>query len=46
MAFEASTKFLLDLRFVFGSIYFVANKLGDLSMQDPEQQEVSGSSLE
>jgi hypothetical protein len=43
MPFESTTKFLPDLRFVFGSLYFIANKLGDLSMQEPEQQEVSGS---
>jgi hypothetical protein len=40
MMFQASAKFLPGSGFVFGSLHFIANKLGDLSLQEPEQQKV------
>jgi hypothetical protein len=43
IAFKSSTKFLLGSRFIFGSMYFVANELGDLRTQELVQQEILGS---
>jgi hypothetical protein len=39
IAFKTLAKFSPGTRFVYGSLHFVANRLGDLSMQEPEQQE-------
>jgi hypothetical protein len=39
MAFESMTKFLLGSRLVFRSILFIAKKMGDLRLQEPEQHE-------
>jgi hypothetical protein len=41
MTFQASAKFLPGSGFVFGSLHFIANKFGDLSLQEPEQHKVS-----
>jgi hypothetical protein len=42
MAFESVTMFLPGSRLVFRSLHFVADKMGDLSLQEPEQQEIAG----
>jgi hypothetical protein len=45
MAFQALAMFSTGSRFVFGSLHFIVNQLGDLIMQEPEQQENSGSGI-
>jgi hypothetical protein len=45
MAFQALAMFSMGSRFVFGSLHFIVNQLGDLIMQEPEQQENSGSGI-
>jgi hypothetical protein len=42
MAFKLVTKFLLDSRLVFRSLLFIADKMGDLSLQEPMPQEIVG----
>jgi hypothetical protein len=42
MTFQSTTKFLADSRWTFGSLLFVADKFGDLSLQEPESCEVAG----
>jgi hypothetical protein len=42
MAFQSTSKFLPDSRLVFGSLLFIADKMGDLSLQEPESQEING----
>jgi hypothetical protein len=42
MAFESATMFLPDSRLVFGSLLFIANKMGNLGLQDPEPREIMG----
>jgi hypothetical protein len=41
MAFQPTTKFFPDSRWVFGSLLFGADKFGDLSLQEPESLEVT-----
>jgi hypothetical protein len=43
MTFQSTTKFLPGLRWVLGSILFIANKFGDLNLQKSESREVVGS---
>jgi hypothetical protein len=43
MAFQSTSKFLPGSRWVLGSILFVANKFGDLSLQESKSREVNGS---
>ena len=46
LAFQLITKFLLGLRWVLGSLLFIADKFGDPNLQEPESQEVDGSSTD
>jgi hypothetical protein len=43
MAFESASKFLLGSMLVFRSLLFVADKMGDMSLQEPESWEIAGS---
>jgi hypothetical protein len=43
MAFESTSKFLSGSRLVFGSILFVADKMGDLSLKELKLWEITGS---
>jgi hypothetical protein len=43
MVFQSTAKFLPGSRWVLGSLIFVADKFEDLSLQEPELQEVVGS---
>jgi hypothetical protein len=43
MAFESASKFMSGSRLVFGSLLFIANKMGDLSLQEPGSWEIAGS---
>jgi hypothetical protein len=43
MAFESTSRFLTNSRLVFESLLFIANKMGDLHLQEPESQEITGS---
>jgi hypothetical protein len=43
MTFQSTSKFLPNSRWVLGSLLFVADKFGDLSLQEPESSEVTGS---
>jgi hypothetical protein len=43
MVFQSTTKFLPGSRWVVRSLLFIANKFGDLSLQEPESREVIGS---
>jgi hypothetical protein len=36
MAFDSTSKFLPGSRLVFGSLRFIADKTGDLSLQEPK----------
>jgi hypothetical protein len=40
MAFQSTTKFLPDSRWVLGSLVFIADKIGDLNLQEPELHKV------
>jgi hypothetical protein len=40
MAFESATKFLLGSRWFLGSLEFLTDKFGNLSLQEPELSEV------
>jgi hypothetical protein len=40
MTFQPSTKFLPGSRWVLGSLEFITDKFGDLSLQEPELSEV------
>jgi hypothetical protein len=42
MTFQSSNKFLPDSRWVLGSLLFIVDKFGDLSLQEPESREVTG----
>jgi hypothetical protein len=44
MAFQ-STKFLFGSRWVLGSLLFIVDKFGDLSLQEPESREVIRSDI-
>jgi hypothetical protein len=46
MAFQFRNKFIPGSRWVLGSLLFVANKFGDLSLQEPESREVIGSGID
>jgi hypothetical protein len=41
--FESTTKFLPGSMLVFGSLLFIADKLGDLNLQEPKPQAITGS---
>jgi hypothetical protein len=41
MVFQSTTKFLPGLRWVLGSLLFIADNFGDLNLQDSESREVS-----
>jgi hypothetical protein len=43
MTFTSTSKFLPDSKLVFRSLLFITDKFGDLSLQEPELQEVIGS---
>jgi hypothetical protein len=43
MVFQSMTKFLPDSRWVLGSLLFIADKFGDLNLQEPESCEVNRS---
>jgi hypothetical protein len=43
MTFKSISKFLLGSMLVFGSLLFIADKMGDLSLQDSEPREITGS---
>jgi hypothetical protein len=43
MAFQSTSKFLPGLRLVFRSLLFIVDKMGDLSLQEPESRVVTGS---
>jgi hypothetical protein len=43
MVFRSISKFLLGSRLVFRSLLFFANKMGNLSLQEPKPREVTGS---
>jgi hypothetical protein len=43
MAFKSATEFLIGSRFIFGFLLFIADKMGDLSLQEPEPQKIIGS---
>jgi hypothetical protein len=45
MMFQSTTKFLPGSRWVLESLLFVADKFGDLSLQEPESWEVVGSGI-
>jgi hypothetical protein len=42
MAFESGTKLLSGSRLVFGYLHFIADRMRDLRMQEPEQQKILG----
>jgi hypothetical protein len=42
MVFQSTTKFLLGSRWFLGSLEFLTDKFGDLSLQEPESSEVTG----
>jgi hypothetical protein len=42
MVYRSTSKFLPGLRLVFGSLLFITDKFGDLSLQEPESPEVAG----
>jgi hypothetical protein len=42
MAFESTRKFHRGSRLVFGSTLFIANKMKDLRLQEPEPREITG----
>jgi hypothetical protein len=42
MAFQSTTKFLPGLRWVLRSLLLIADKYGDLSLQELESSEVIG----
>jgi hypothetical protein len=46
MAFQSTTKFLPGSRWVLGSLLFIADKFGDLNLQEPESREVVGSNTD
>jgi hypothetical protein len=43
MVFQSSSNFISDSRWVLGSLLFIADKFGDLTLQEPESPEVVGS---
>jgi hypothetical protein len=45
MAFQSTTKFLPDSRWILGSLIFMANKFGDLNPQESESREVIESGI-
>jgi hypothetical protein len=42
MSFQSTTKFLPSSRWVVGSVLFIADKFGDLNLQESESREVVG----
>jgi hypothetical protein len=46
MALRSISKFLLSSRLVFESLLFIVDKMGDLSLQEPEPREVVGSDVD
>jgi hypothetical protein len=44
MTFQSTTMFFSWLKLVLGSLQFVSDKFGDLSLQEPKASEVIGSS--
>jgi hypothetical protein len=43
MVFQSTTKFVPGSRWFLGSFLFIAEKFGDLNLQEPESREVIGS---
>jgi hypothetical protein len=43
MVFQSASKFLPSSRLGFGSLLFIADKMGDLSLQEPESWEITRS---
>jgi hypothetical protein len=43
MEFDSTNKFLPGSRLVFGSLLFIADKMGDLSLQESEPRQIIGS---
>jgi hypothetical protein len=42
MSFQSTSKFLPGTRTVFGSLLFIADKMGYLNLQEPESWEIVG----
>jgi hypothetical protein len=40
MVFQSTTKFLPGSRWVLGSLLFIADKFGDMNLQEPRSREV------
>jgi hypothetical protein len=45
MVFQSTTMFLPGSRWFLGSLLFITDKFGDLSLQEPESREVSRSGI-
>jgi hypothetical protein len=43
MVLESTSKFLLGLMLVFETLLFIIDKMGGLSLQEPELREIAGS---
>jgi hypothetical protein len=41
--FKSTSNFLPDSRLIFRSLLFIADKMGDMSLQEPKSREVAGS---
>jgi hypothetical protein len=41
MVFQLTSKFHPGLRLVFGSLLFIADKMGDLSLHEPKPWEIT-----
>jgi hypothetical protein len=46
MEFQALIKFSPVSRFMFRSLHFITNQLGDMIMQEPEPTKIQGSDIE
>jgi hypothetical protein len=46
MAFDSTSRFLPGSRLVIGSVLFIADKMGDLSLHQPESWEIDGSNTD
>jgi hypothetical protein len=42
MVSQSANKFLPDSRWFLGSLEFITDKFGDISLQEPESHEVTG----
>jgi hypothetical protein len=46
LVFKLASKFLRGLRLVFGSLLFITDKMGNLSLQEPESREIVRSNID